>query len=326
MKKTLLIAAGLLITVLSANGQTPKMVLKTRTIISERQIMLNGGANASLGGKSRTSIKVDLPLGTKEWYYSFTTRPGPSGTALLNLALQLGSASIKSLAVTGISTSDIKIPDGTGIIDALVLDADNNNLFLNKVDLAGGSYFMLPEGKVDNTKQAVVKIDDVTSGTWYLGLRNPSNLGGVYIRLEVVALVEEQKTVTPDQEKAKLYGNVASKSFQKGDIENAIELNKKALTLDPELGWAWGNAGLFQLAQNDYPSAIESYANAIHYSKNDPAYSTYLHNMIQDLNQLMKKQGAVEGAKEIKEALQKEKSQQLENSLKKLLDAAVRSN
>lgn len=44
---------------------------------------------SGFGGKSRTSIKIDLPPNTMEWYYSFTTTEVENGTANLNLAMQL---------------------------------------------------------------------------------------------------------------------------------------------------------------------------------------------------------------------------------------------
>lgn len=48
---------------------------KTVTIVEQRSYYLNGGARATLGGKSRIEIKIDLPPRTKSWYYSFTTTP-----------------------------------------------------------------------------------------------------------------------------------------------------------------------------------------------------------------------------------------------------------
>src|SRR5882672_5365176 len=62
------------------------------TIIEKRAYYLNGGARASLGGKSRVSIKIDLPKNTRKWYYSFSTTPGENGIQLLNLGIQITSA------------------------------------------------------------------------------------------------------------------------------------------------------------------------------------------------------------------------------------------
>ena len=58
-------------------------------LIESRSVYLNGGLRASMGGKSRTSIKVDLPPNTVKWYYSFTTSKGKSGVKNLELAIQL---------------------------------------------------------------------------------------------------------------------------------------------------------------------------------------------------------------------------------------------
>lgn len=70
-------------------SQEFETVRETKKLIDSRDIYLNGGMRAEFGGKSRTSIKVDLPPNTVEWYYSFTTTEGGNGTENLNLAIQL---------------------------------------------------------------------------------------------------------------------------------------------------------------------------------------------------------------------------------------------
>ena len=74
---------------LSAEAQIIKTEQIVTPIIQERAISLNGGVRASIGRKSRETIKVDLPANTKTLYYSFTTKPGASGVSNLNLAIQL---------------------------------------------------------------------------------------------------------------------------------------------------------------------------------------------------------------------------------------------
>ena len=60
---------------ISAEAQVLKTKQTVTPIIQERAIYLNGGARASVGGKSRETIKVDLTVNTKAWYYNFTTKP-----------------------------------------------------------------------------------------------------------------------------------------------------------------------------------------------------------------------------------------------------------
>jgi hypothetical protein len=161
------------------------------TLIQQRTIYLNGGARAAFGGKSRTTIKVDLPEKTKSWYYSFSTAPGESGAANLDLGLQLAALSIDPSGVTSGALSQLTVPKGASTIDVYLLDESNSDLFKMKVDNSDGTFRYVREGTIENTAQGIVQIDDVKSGTIYLGLKNPSTLNGVNIVLEVVAIVEK---------------------------------------------------------------------------------------------------------------------------------------
>ena len=56
------------------------------------------------------------------------------------------------------------------------------------LDLHGEQISYAMEGTAESTKQAVVRINDITSGTVYLGLKNPSTLNGITLNIEVVAI------------------------------------------------------------------------------------------------------------------------------------------
>ena len=73
--KTIVLTIILLCSELSVGAQ----VLKDTIIVQQRSYYLNGGARAAFGGKSRATLKIDLPQNTKRWYYSFTTSPGKMG-------------------------------------------------------------------------------------------------------------------------------------------------------------------------------------------------------------------------------------------------------
>jgi hypothetical protein len=102
----------------------------TTTIIQERSIYLNGGLRASAGGKSRISIPIDLPENTVEWYYSFSTSPGESGTKNLNLALQLSSFLVDYTGTTSQLMTKVKVPIGSNSIDIYLLSQENENVTL----------------------------------------------------------------------------------------------------------------------------------------------------------------------------------------------------
>ncbi len=181
-------------------GQVVIKKFKTVQLIKERDIYLNGGTRATFGGKSRTYIQVDLPINTVRWYYSFSTSTGESGTGALNLATQLATKFAMNsnpigelISTTGVAdeiAESIKIPQGSSAVDIYLCDRENIDLFLEKQDNFGGSYTYKIGGSVENVKQAIVDIKKIKTGTWYLGLKNPSQLDGVNISIEVVAIIE----------------------------------------------------------------------------------------------------------------------------------------
>lgn len=189
MKKFLLIV--LFISIYSFSfSQYTKTTLDTKTIVKERSIYLNGGMRASLGGKSRIVIPVDLPKNTVEWFYSFSTKKGTSGIKNLNLALQLVPLLADYTGIASNLTSELTVPKGSTSIDIYLLNQKNTNPFLQKWDNNGGGFSYYQAGTVENTMNAVVNIKTIANGHWYLGLRNPSTLDGVSITIEVVAIVK----------------------------------------------------------------------------------------------------------------------------------------
>ncbi len=199
----------------AAIGQSSDSVV---TLIPERSVALNGGGRAMLGGKSRTYIKVDLPKNTKKWYYSFSTTPDYSGTEALNLSFQLVSALSTQGSLSSL-TSYIKVPRGTGSADILLCDHENINKFLSKDDKWFGTIARYTEGSIYNAKQGVVEIDDVTSGTLYLGLKNPGAMDAVNIRIEVVAIVD----FSTEGSWSKEIADAMHEEFRKNLLENDVE-------------------------------------------------------------------------------------------------------
>ena len=182
----------LAITTTLSFGQYTKIERSTKTIVEQRSIYLNGGTRASVGGKSRVVIPFDLPQNTVEWYYSFSTDAGISGTKNLNLAIQLSTLLVDQTGTTASLMNQVKVPSGSSSIDVYLLNSENQTAFEEKWYNNGGSFYFISEGTVKNTKQAVVKVDDVKSGRWYLGLKNPSSLDGVNILVEITAIVQNE--------------------------------------------------------------------------------------------------------------------------------------
>lgn len=295
---------------LSINAQTTIKEIKVVELLPSKSIYLNGGTRSFAGGTSRTYYKIDLPTDTVEWYYIFSTTPNKETVQSLKLVPQL----TRIVDKTGLATNAIALltaPTGVGVVDIFLTDAKGVNNLMAK-DMLGmwaytdpGSY---PEGTIKNAKQGKVKIDDITKGTVYLCLRNPSGAVGVNVNFEVAAIVEETKVIpkTETQEKAEMYGSLGWKAYQKGDVDQCYNLSAKAIELDPTLGWVNNNMGLVQLIKNDYTGAIESYSKAITNYKKAANGKWYFSEAIKDLNDLIRKRGRVEGSVEILELLNAE--------------------
>lgn len=289
-------------------GQTITKERRALQIMAPQNIYLNGGNNATFaGGKSRTWVAVNLPPNTVEWYYSFSTTPGESPAAAIDLFSQL-TRFIDPTGNTAILTSMILTPSGTAYCDAQLMDRKNADAFTQKVDNWGGSYRYFPSGSRDNYKHGTVQIKDITSGNWCLGFRNPSLTQGISITFEIVAIVEETKIIQKNEteERAQMLGTLGWKSYQKGDYDKCLELSNKALALDPTLCWVNSNIGLVQLLKNDYASAIDSYAKAIVGYKKSTNPKANFNESIKDLQNLILFHGAVDGSMEILGLLESE--------------------
>lgn len=273
-------------------------------LIEPRGIYLNGGLRASFGGKSRTYIKVDLPPNTVKWYYSFSTERGESGTKNLNLAIQLSSMmAAGSIGSTAINLSGVEVPSGSASIDVYLCDRANIDAFIDKIDNDGGTFYYTIEGTTKNTRQAIVEVDDVTSGTIYLGLKNPSMNDGVNISIEVVAIVAKELEKSEEQQRAELYAGLGWKQFEQGEYEKCIEFCDKA-TAEYELGWVLANKGLAQLMLEKESQGMETYVNAITLITQQP-YSEYIFvELIKDIDKALLIKPNLSHANDVKELMQ----------------------
>ena len=73
---------------------------KVVSILSQQDFYLNGGMWASVGGKSRIYLPIELPPNTVEWYYVFTTSENKTQGQSINLVTQL----FKLVSVPGLSS------------------------------------------------------------------------------------------------------------------------------------------------------------------------------------------------------------------------------
>ena len=284
MKKNYILTILLLITIQLGFSQNYEIIRETKKLVDSRDIYLNGGMRSQFGGKSRTYIKFDLPPNTVQWYYSFTTTKGQSGSPNLNLAVQLTGMLADPSGLTSSTISAIKVPEGMATADFYLIDQNNLQSFLNKVE-----YRHYPEAMAENTKQAVVKVDDIKTGSWYLGIKNPSSMNGINLNIEIVAITETKKLIEKSdaQQKAELYGGLGWTQFENGDYEKCIEYCDKANN-EFELGWVLANKGLALLMVDKESEAMEIYINTITLIKKQPNPQYVFGEMIKDIDNAKK--------------------------------------
>jgi tetratricopeptide (TPR) repeat protein len=289
-----------------AGAQVVTTKQSVKTIIQQRNIYLNGGARSSVGGKSRINIKIDLPPNTVSWYYEFTTQPGEGGTATLNLALQLSSLMADPSGITKAVASQINVPPGSASADVYLLDQKNVDLFMQKADQNGGSFTYYREGNALNTRQGVIEIDEITTGTHYIGIINPSMWDGLNVFVEVVAIVKEIEARTESQQQAITFGSLGWKAFERGDYDRCMELSRKALGLDATLGFVQFNIALTYLIKGMNSEALEEYTRAITLTRQSSVPKETFKGAIADLKTYMDKFPSQADAKDILDLLKDE--------------------
>lgn len=302
MKRMLLTSLFFAFAITTCFCQNSLKEQKIVSVLKQQTIFLNGGMRSSFGGKSRTTIEIKLPPNTIEWYYTITTFDGATTGSTLDLVPQLTRA-LDPTGITSIAISAILAPTGSKSCDVHLMDWANAEAFLNKVDNNGGSFSSYLSARRENFRSGVIQIKDVTSGTYHLGFKNPSETQGIGIAVEVAAIVEE---ISEDAEKAVTYGNMGWKAFEVGDVDRCIELSKKALLLYSSLGYVKANLGLCYLIKNDETTATDYYVNALTDFKKIQNKSTaraYIKATLDDINNTLLKYPNLKGHQYIKETL-----------------------
>ena len=164
---------------------TDKISLETVTVQNEK-FYLNSTSNALLkGGKNRIIVPVNLPDNTKEWYYVFSAsreeKDINNTLSSFNFASQITKFLKEDESIQG-AVSNLSPPPGANI--CVINDDANAELFKEKEEFSSSL-----DGSRENFKSGIVKISSNEKG--YLGIRNPDNLYGIHIAIEIIAVVEK---------------------------------------------------------------------------------------------------------------------------------------
>lgn len=273
-------------------------------IIDQNSFYLNGGANASMGGTSRIYLPITIPENTAEWYVSFTTAGTTTGTDNLNLLIQIG-AIMGSFGSASSIMSEVKIPTGTGHINIYLLDKDNVNKFIDKDDYWGNGFSYKVECFRENATEGIICVKKILSGTYYLGIQNPSTMNGINVKIEAVAIVKDNE----NSQKADMYGDLGWKQFEKGDYEKCLQYTEQSLEICPSF-WAYGNKGISLLMLGRVDEANAAYIESIFLIKkvSDAVTAARFYNLlIKDIDDILVSHPDLEGANDMKELLLSER-------------------
>lgn len=176
---------------------------KTVTLVPTSEFFINSGSNATFnGGKSRISIPVSLPRNTKEWYYIFTASREKADVEKTKAAFNLSGELTNLIDQTGALNFGLDMltkPPGGNVCDIYLLDYNNRGLFEAKA-----AYNYALTGTRQNIKSGIVKVIGGAGQTWYLGIKNPDDLYGIEVAIEVVAIILEEEWGVRDVQKFKV--------------------------------------------------------------------------------------------------------------------------
>lgn len=174
---------------------THKRTLTPVSVLEPQNFFVNSGSNATfLGGKSRITVPVNLPVNTVEWFYRFSAsrKAGDIDNVKNNFGL-LGEVTKLLFNLTGVGAAintlavdKLTQPPGANYCDIYFLEHQYIGLFEAKAD---DQWRYFTEGTRQNFMAGNVKVTCCNSGSYYLGIRNPDSTYGINVLVEVVALV-----------------------------------------------------------------------------------------------------------------------------------------
>jgi tetratricopeptide (TPR) repeat protein len=311
-------------------SQKYKDTLEVVTIQPPQKFLLNSGSRSFVGGISRTFLQVALPENTVSWYYSVVTvnskskeneKEADNVASKIQLTSKLMSL-VGKVAKTAanfnpasIAINLLSTPSGGEICDVYLLDEENKRKFMAKEDqILGGKkpFDHEAEGFRPQFNSGTVIINSIKTGTWYIGLKNPSATAGMYVTIEIAAItkkkvkIEVNTEVAEGSSKANSYRTLAEEEFNNGNYSKSIEYSKKILELFPKSPIAHFRIGNCNILLNKSSDALDNYITGISLTSNNPEAVKMLNNALNQLNRIQSQNPNVQGFEDIKKLLQNE--------------------
>lgn len=148
---------------------------------------INSGSNATFkGGKSRITINVPLPQNTVKWYYVFSASRDGHEIEQTHSSMNLLGEISTILDKTGTANFGVQMltqPPGGNVCDVYLLSQDDAALFEQKV---AHRYFQ--DYSRENITSGIVQVALIDPPNLYLGIKNPDDIYGIHVSIEIVAI------------------------------------------------------------------------------------------------------------------------------------------
>lgn len=162
-------------------------------LVESENHFINGGTYAIFaGGKSRVVIPVNLPPNTIEWIYRFsafrTKEQLEKAKGNLSLFKEIGKLTFTTPgagAVFTLAMDKLTQPPGADYCTIYLLERQYIQPFEAKLEQ---QWRYIQDGSRENLTGGNVKVSCCNSGTFYLGIKNPSANYGINITVDIVAL------------------------------------------------------------------------------------------------------------------------------------------
>lgn len=168
-------------------------IVRATKVQAENKFYINSRSNDLVkGGKSRIILPIQLPKNTVSWHYEFTASRNESEVnntlKTFNLLSELSDYAEKD--GLNAAVSNLTPPPGANICDIYLVTKENAPLFRMKEDF---EFDM--DGSRENFKSGIVSVLAPKERTVYLAIKNPDNIYGIHVGIQVVAMVKINKTI-----------------------------------------------------------------------------------------------------------------------------------